>query len=94
MSFNRLQCDHKNHIHNSFGQAQFMCYPVKEKHINLFGRELELMYPESAENEDRNKNEKGGHRVYNAPYDIDSPAGEIAEGFAAFIQECEEKGKA
>lgn len=86
MSFNRLWRGDKDgvrHICNNFGQAQFMCYPIEDKQINLFPDGFKLMYPNSAEDEDRI--EDAGHRVYNAPYDIKSNAEEIAKCFIGFI---------
>lgn len=101
MSFNRLWCDASGgadktfYIHNNFGQAQFMCYPREKGHgdINSFPNGFKLMYP-TYDDDDSNDDEKWpdsecGHRVYNAPYDINSSAEEIAKAFVDFIRSCE-----
>lgn len=95
MSFNRLWCDRSNHICNSFGQAQFMCYPTKKNvgGINLLPVSDEakfafkMMYPSS--DRDGKYNGEGTNFAYNAPYDINDDAQEIAECFAEFIRWCE-----
>lgn len=108
LSFSRLWCDSERdnaifHIHNNFGQAQFMCYPKENKEkgeagqINLFPDgatsggglkyKFELMYPSSGE--DGEYNSKAGHLVYNAPYNINDCVEAIAKGFAGFIELCE-----
>lgn len=94
LSFNRLWCAVKadgNHICNSFGQAQFMCYPIDDKddkQINCISRKFKLMYPRS--DEDGKYNSEARHLVYNAPYDIKDCAEAIAKGFAEFIKRCED----
>lgn len=103
MSFNRLWCDDSDsdnktfHIHNNFGQAQFMCYPRADGDINSLpdgftkrGRikhKFELMYPRF--DEDGKSEGKGRHLVFNAPYDINDDAKEIAKCFSKFIAWCE-----
>lgn len=101
MSFNRLWCyvkDDVNHICNNFGQAQFMCYPIKREkkangkedivgEINLFDGKFELMYPNSAE--DGIHYGKFTHLAYNAPYNINNTSEDIAKGFVEFIKWCE-----
>lgn len=99
LSFNRLWCDRSKHIHNSFGQAQFMCYPTRKKieknvgGINLFPIskeaefEFKMMYPGS--DRDGNYNGEGKNFAYNAPYDINDDSKEVAECFSEFIGWCE-----
>ena len=99
MSFNRLWCDDSDsdnktfHIHNNFGQAQFMCYPRAHKQINLFQGKFELMYPSSGDDGEGRFNCESGYFVYNAPYNIDSDAKEIADCFAKFIKTREGNGR-
>lgn len=89
IAFNRLWCDDKNHVHNSFGQAQFMCYPAVDKHINLLSDGFKMMYPRS--DRDGKYSSEARHLVYNAPYDINDDAKVIAKGFVEFIESCEAK---
>lgn len=103
MSFNRLWCDVRtdgNHICSSFGQAQFMCYPITDKHINQFRSrispkkinvEFKMMYPHSGEDDEGRFDHEFTHLVYNAPYSMSSGEEEIAKGFAKFIELCEAK---
>ncbi len=44
-SFNRLWCDNNHHIHNNFGQVQFMRYPIADGQINLVNGGFQMMYP-------------------------------------------------
>lgn len=108
LSFNRLWCkesDNKIYIHNNFGQAQFMCFPKESKEsgeekeygqINLFRGDgkFKLMYPTSGNNHKRCPVGECGHRVYNAPCDINSSAEEIAKAFVGFIKQCEKEENA
>lgn len=89
IAFNRLWCDDKNHVHNSFGQAQFMCYPAANEHINLLSDGFKMMYPRS--DRDGKYSSEARHLVYSAPYDINDDAKVIAKGFVEFIESCEAK---
>lgn len=106
LSFNRLWCEDRDgdsdngsdnqtfHIHNNFGQAQFMCYPIKVAReavgeINCIDGKFRLMYPNS--DEDRQYKSEAGHIAYNAPYTIKNTPEEIAESFVRFIELCEVK---
>ena len=103
MSFNRLWCDAKDdgtHIHNNFGQAQFMCFP---REINRRGKDVgninrfsdgssvifKLMYPRSGDDGEGRFDCESGHLVYNASYDINCDAEKIAQAFVEFIELCE-----
>lgn len=96
MSFNRLWCDVRadgKHICNNFGQVQFMAYPRENGHgdINSFPNGFKLMYPRSGDDDESRIDLESKHLTYNAPYDINSSAEEIAQAFVEFIQWCEAK---
>ena len=79
LSFNRLWCDNEKHIHNNFGQVQFMRYRIKcDSGKELAGRyqninwaqgpEFQMMYPDSAEDANWTYDKESGHVVYNYQY--------------------------
>lgn len=82
VSFNRLWCDDKNHIHNNFGQAQFMRF---KSQINKAGSKFKMMYPSSGDDGEGRCDLDSGHLSYNAPFNIKSNASDIAKAFEKFI---------
>lgn len=74
ISLNRLWCDEKNHIHNNFGQIQFMRYSREFEQIN-FDKDgkFKMMYPHSGDDFDYNVDSDTGHIVCNPPLSIMDP---------------------
>lgn len=80
-SFNRLWCDTDKHIHNNFGQVQFMRYRIKcdsgkelaDRYQNInwdVGPKFKMMYPISGEDGEGQFDRDSGHLSYNAPFEL------------------------
>ena len=98
LSFNRLWCDADHHIHNNFGQVQFMRYritdrdgsPLKFEHLkninwNHDHTSFQMMYPAIGEDGEGRFDPDSKHLSYNAPFTINDCPVLIANAFTRFI---------
>lgn len=99
ISFNRLWCDANRHIHNNFGQMQFMRYRIKcdngkefaDRYQNInwgVGPEFRMMYPSFDEDRDGQFDPDSGHLSYNAPFELKQI---VSDGKIDWDSECTKK---